>query len=85
MWVGTYLRTRKQARELAEMVASGEASAHAGLMRDARKLYSQAGRYKRRVHSHLSSEIGPGAARYWDRKADHILTPLATLVSAWDR
>ena len=80
----SYVRTRKQAKKLAELVAVGRTLARAGRTHDAKVVYTRARRYRRIVHTDLSSHFGAKLAHHWDRKADHMMTPLATLVSAWE-
>ena len=79
-----YVRTRKQAKKLAELVAMGQTLARAGRTHDAKVVYTKARHYRRIVHIDLSSQFGAELAHHWDHKAAHMMTPLATLVSDWE-
>ena len=84
MRIVAYVRTRKQAKKLAELIAVGQTLARAGRTHEAKVVYTKARHYRRMVHTDLNSHFGPKLAQQWDYKADHMMTPLATLVSAWE-
>lgn len=84
MWLVSYVRTRKRAKELAELVASGQALASVGRKREAKAYYIKARKFKRVVHKDLDIHFGPKVAHDWDNKSTHMLTTLATSVSAWE-
>ena len=81
MWLTSYVRTRKHARRLSAMTASGEAYANAGRWDEAKRSYSQAREYHWNVHLELSGQFGQRTAEDWDRRASHMLASLELLVS----
>ena len=84
MWLIAYVWTRKRAKELAELVASGQALARVGRTHEAKTYYIKARKFRRTVRKDLGIHFGPKAAHNWDDKSAHMLTSLATSVSAWE-
>ena len=84
MSLRSFFHVRKQAKELAELTRSGIQLARAGRMSEARHKYVLARKYRQTVYTELSGHFGRETAHKWDRKAAHMMTPLATMVSAWD-